>query len=75
MTEALLNEYKRQAQKDNLLDDYEYHLGMVNNPLPYQQWKLKFNTLNAIQARPDYYDNISQTIIDRETKLCNELGY
>ena len=75
MTQALLNEYKKQAKKDNLLDDYEYHLGMVDNPLPYQQWKLKFNALNAIQARPDYYDNISQSLIDRETKLCNELGY
>jgi hypothetical protein len=75
MTKAQLKEWKAQAKTDNLLNDYEYHLGMVNNPLPYQLWKLKLNTLNAIQARPDYYDNLSQTLIDRETKLCNELGY
>jgi hypothetical protein len=75
MTEALLKEWKRQAKKDNLLDDYEYHLGMFENPLPYRQWKLKLDALTTIQNRPDYFSNLPQHLIDRETELCNALGY
>jgi hypothetical protein len=75
ISETIINEWKRQAEKDGNLDDYEYHLGMFSDPLPYQQWKLKFISLNRIQARPDYFDNMSQSLINKETALCNALGY
>ncbi len=72
-SEALLNEWKAQAKKDGLLDDYEYHLGMVYPPLPYGRWRLKFNALKRIQDAPDYMDNMKT--LRQETQLCNELGY
>lgn len=73
INETILVEWKRQAENDGLLSEYEYHIGMINPPLPYQRWKLKYNALKRIQEAPDYYNNTRN--IKREQSLCNELGY
>ncbi|GAF91536.1 unnamed protein product [marine sediment metagenome] len=76
ITKALLDEWKRQAEKDGNLDEYEYHLGMVREPFPYRQWKRKKATLDKIQARDDYDDlSHDNPVIVFETQLCQELGY
>ena len=79
ISQALLDEWKAQAKKDGNLDDYKYHLGMIYPPLPYQQWKLKFDKLNHIQATPGYLEGENNPTLDRLSKqadrLCAELGY
>jgi len=75
ITEALLNEWKRQAKRDGNLDEYEYHLGMFNNPLPYIRWRIKYNKVKRIQSRSDYSDLSNDSdVMKAETILCNELG-
>ena len=73
ISEAILAEWKRQAQKDNLLDEYEYHLGMIYPPLPYRAWLLKYRALERIQGAADYLEETKT--LKRETDLCNALGY
>ena len=55
MNENLFKEWKRQARKagknkrgESYYDEYEYHLSMVVNPLPFQLWKMKFDALSEI---------------------------
>lgn len=71
-----LDLWRKQAKQDGLLDDYDYHLGMINPPLPYQMWKMKFKSLEALQAisesDPRYF---AESTFKRETELCNALGY
>jgi len=73
LSEAILNEWKKQAESDGLLEEYEYHLGMIYPPLPYRLWKIKYAELQKIQSATDYLDNTRT--MPRETALCNELGY
>ena len=76
MTETQLKEWKRQAKKDGLSDDYEYHLGMIANPLPYLRWKMKFKLLEQIQSIPESSPRyFAPETFRREKELCNELGY
>lgn len=55
------------------LSEYEYHVGMVSNPLPFEQFRLKFNRLNQMfESDPDAKNpNFDRPIM----VLCNELGY
>jgi hypothetical protein len=53
--------------------EYDYHLGMVDNPLPFESFRLKFTRLNNMfEADPDgknpHYD---RPIME----ICNQLGY
>jgi hypothetical protein len=73
ISETILNEWKRQAAADKLLEEYEHHRCVIYPPLPYLVWKRKFAQLNAIQEAPGYMDTPGN--IARETRLCNELGY
>lgn len=73
----IFDEWKSQAQKDNNLDEYLYHLSMKEKPLPYGQWKMKYNELKTIQAREDYKngDPLPGNMERRSIDLCNQLGY
>jgi hypothetical protein len=52
---------------------YTYHLGMVENPLPFERFRTKKQTLdNHLKADMDGKDEWRTPIID---KLCLELGY
>lgn len=55
------------------LDRYKYHLGMVDNPLPFERFKLKCGLLNQyLEADPDGHSDA----IDRKIqRLSVELGY
>ena len=76
INEVILKEWKAQADKDHNLEEYEYHLGSFPEPLPYQQWKLKYDLLNKLQAREDYKEGIPNDSLDRQVNaLCAELGY
>ena len=58
------------------LEDYDYHLSVVENPLPYRIWRVKFDALNLLQAIPEtdqrYFD---PRTAHKENMLCKELGY
>lgn len=55
------------------LDEYKYHLGMVDEPLPFESFKLKFTTLNNMfDADPEGKNPRFDKDIMR---LCNQLGY
>jgi len=80
ISEAMIKEWKCRASKagknsrgESYRDEYEYHLGMVQNPLPFLLWKRKFDKLVKIQTAQDYLDNDST--VEQETELCNQLGY
>jgi len=77
LTDAIIKEWKAQAEADGLLKDYTYHLGMIYPPIPYQMWKLKFEALNRIQARQDFKDGLDlpMGMEKRHNELCRELGY
>lgn len=84
MNDALLNEWKSQSKKAgkspirgaSYAEEYEYHLGMFSNPLPFQAWKLKYDSLERLQAIPeDSPRYLSDETFKREKELCNALGY
>jgi len=55
------------------LEEYEYHLGMVNEPFPFGMFRLKFGRLNQMfdsdpEGKNSSYD---KPIME----LCNQLGY
>ena len=53
--------------------EYKYHLGMVENPLPFEQFKIKANLLSSyLKSDPDGKNSSIDKEIDR---LCRELGY
>ena len=55
------------------LQEYKYHLGMVQRPLPFFQFKMKFETLDGMFTKdPEGQDPLLDGSIQR---LCNELGY
>lgn len=54
-------------------DEYEYHLGMVSNPLPFEMFRMKFNRLNNMfEADPDGRNKAYDRPI---MEICNALGY
>jgi hypothetical protein len=54
-------------------DEYKYHIGMVSNPLPFGQFRLKFDRLNRMfEADPDSKNRSYDRPI---MELCNQLGY
>ena len=63
----------RNYQGRTWLDEYEYHLGMVRDPLPFELFRTKFNLLNG------YFDSDPDgklTSLDKPIQnLCNQLGY
>ena len=61
------------ASYDTWLEEYEYHLGMVDSPLLFGVFKHKFEQLNQMfDADPD--EKI--TAYDKPImNLCNQLGY
>lgn len=64
------------ATKENLAQDYDYHLSMVEKPLPFGLWKMKFELLNKLQNSEAYLSDRESTSLDRMVgKLCAELGY
>lgn len=83
MTQAILDfnlklaeEAGNDANGDSYFDSYKHHLGMVDNPLPFNMWKMKFITLITLQAIPETDPRyFAKSTMDREMKLCNELGY
>lgn len=62
--------------KKEYQEEYQYHLNMVDNPLPYHVWLQKFIRLNQIQTKDGYMENkLSIAEYDLEDDLCRELGY
>ena len=58
---------------DTWEERYDYHLGMVENPLPFERFRLKDNLLAKILRNdPDGKDRSKDVIIER---LSLELGY
>jgi hypothetical protein len=53
--------------------EYKYHLGMVENPHPFELFKLKFNRLNDMfESDPEGKNKAYDKPI---LNLCNALGY
>jgi hypothetical protein len=77
ISEAILNEWKRQAEDDGQLEEYIYHLGMVYPPVPYGVWKMKKTALDRIQARDDYKEgrDLPVGMAARHDQLIKDLGY
>ena len=77
ISDAILTEWKRQAEADGNTNEYNYHLGMIYPPLPYLKWHLKKTMLDRIQARQDYKDGLDlpMGVEDRHDQLIKELGY
>lgn len=60
------------ASQAGMADEYDHHLGMVENPLPFSLWRLKTQTLNSYLNRDPDGKNRS---LDRPiNNLCQELG-
>ncbi len=74
---CILDEWKSQAEKDGMLEDYNYHLGMIYPPLPYQKWKMLKESLDRIQELPAYREgrSLPPGMEDRANDLCKRLGY
>lgn len=55
------------------LNEYKYHLGMVEKPFPFEKFRMKFNSLNRMfDADPEGKNRSYDKPIQQ---LCNELGY
>ena len=77
ISEAILKEWKEQAEAAGELEEYVYHLGMVYPPLPFRLWQMKKQALDRIQARADYKEgrDLPLGMMARHDKLIKELGY
>jgi len=60
------------AKKAGMEDEYDYHLGMVDNPLPFERFRMKTNLLMYyLKQDPEGEDRS----LDREiNRLSRELG-
>jgi len=83
MTQAQLNfnlklakEAGNDANGDSYEESYKYHLGMIDPPLPFNLWKIKFDLLTRIQAIPESDPRyFADSTMKKELQLCSELGY
>lgn len=73
---CLYDEWKDQAEEAGRLEDYKYHLGMMEKPLPFRMWLMKIEALDRIQTREDYQEGreLPPGLEERATRLCKELG-
>lgn len=55
------------------VDEYQYHLAMVDNPLPFSEFRAKCNLLNNYLNQDP--DGASTCINKRIERLCGILGY
>jgi hypothetical protein len=55
------------------LDEYKYHLGMVENPLPFGKFKMMHNLLDCILT--DDPDGNKPAWDRHVNELCRALGY
>ena len=55
------------------LHEYNYHLGAVENPFPFELFRTKYRLLNRYFAQDP---KAKDRTLDRDIyRLCNELGY
>jgi hypothetical protein len=65
--EAGLNDYSKQPW----IEDYKHHCSMVENPLPFGRFQIKYNLLTACLKR-----SLNDSAVDREIHaLSLQLGY
>jgi hypothetical protein len=61
------------AKKDGREKEYEYHIGMVENPLPYFRWKQKVELLDKYLALDPH--GRRRELDKKIDTLARELGY
>lgn len=59
-------------QGETWLDSYKHHLGMVDEPLPFGRYQMKFNELNRLLDKDPEGKNSS--LDARINQLCEEIG-
>ena len=63
----------RNYQGHTWLEEYRYHLGMVNSPFPFERFRTKFHLLNSYLDRDP--DGKASHLDAPINNLCLELGY
>lgn len=72
----LAKEAGNSADGQSYLDEYKYHLGAKDEPLPFNIWRIKFDLLIRVQSIPETSPRyLAPSTFRIEQKLCSALGY